>query len=103
MPDFARQGISPPKPLLANPTPELYPEDPSIPQGWGLTFFLHLRDSAVHGEGTGWWAGLPNLFWWADRKRVSLSFLFLFCFVLCCKQGVVGLRLRLVLTFLFLC
>jgi CubicO group peptidase (beta-lactamase class C family) len=69
MPDFARQGISPPKPLLANPTPELYPEDPSIPQGWGLTFFLHLRDSAVHGEGTGWWAGLPNLFWWADRKR----------------------------------
>ena len=23
----------------------------------------------VHSKGTGWWAGLPNLFWWADRSR----------------------------------
>jgi len=69
LPNFARQGIDPPKRLLANPLPELYPEPHDIPQGWGLTFFLHLRESAVHSEGTGWWAGLPNLFWWADRKR----------------------------------
>ncbi|KAK5306481.1 hypothetical protein LTR99_002172 [Exophiala xenobiotica] len=69
MPNFARQGISPPKPHLANALPEIYPEPHDIPQGWGLTFFLHLKDSAVHSEGTGWWAGLPNLFWWADRKR----------------------------------
>jgi len=69
MPNFARQGISPPKPLLSNALPELYPEPHDIPQGSGLTFFLHLRESAVHSEGTGWWAGLPNLFWWADRKR----------------------------------
>lgn len=65
------QPINPPKPDLSNALPELYPEPHDIPQGWGLTFFLHLRDSAVHSEGTGWWAGLPNLFWWADRKRVS--------------------------------
>ncbi|KIX96886.1 uncharacterized protein Z520_07606 [Fonsecaea multimorphosa CBS 102226] len=69
MPNYARQGISPPKLDMSNPLPELYPEPHDIPQGWGLTFFLHLRDSAVHSEGTGWWAGLPNLFWWADRKR----------------------------------
>ncbi|EXJ72316.1 beta-lactamase [Cladophialophora psammophila CBS 110553] len=69
MPNFGRQGISPPKLDMSNALPELYPEPHDIPQGWGLTFFLHLRDSAVHSEGTGWWAGLPNLFWWADRKK----------------------------------
>ena len=21
------------------------------------------------GRGTGWWAGLPNLFWWCDREK----------------------------------
>lgn len=68
-PDFARQGIDPPKREYSNPLPELYPEPHDIPQGWGLTFFLHLRDGAVHSKGTGWWAGLPNLFWWADRTR----------------------------------
>ncbi|KIV77138.1 hypothetical protein PV11_08962 [Exophiala sideris] len=69
MPNFGRQAIAPFKPHLANALPELYPEPHDIPQGWGLTFFLHLKDSAVHSEGTGWWAGLPNLFWYADRKR----------------------------------
>ena len=63
------QAINPPKLELSNPLPELYPEPHDIPQGWGLTFFLHLKDSAIHSEGTGWWAGLPNLFWWADRKK----------------------------------
>ena len=75
MPNFGRQAINPPKPELSNALPELYPEPHDIPQGWGLTFFLHLRDSAVHSEGTGWWAGLPNLFWWADRKRVRFPML----------------------------
>lgn len=68
-PDFARTPIVPPKPEYSNVLPELYPEPHDIPQGWGLTFFLHLRDGAVHSRGTGWWAGLPNLFWWADRNR----------------------------------
>lgn len=69
MPNFGRTPINPSKPMYGNALPELYPEPHEIPQGWGLTFFLHLRDGAVHSEGTGWWAGLPNLFWWADRKR----------------------------------
>ena len=68
MPDFGRQGIHPPKADYSNALGDLYPEG-DIPQGWGLTFFLHLQDSAVHSEGTGWWAGLPNLFWWCDRKK----------------------------------
>lgn len=68
-PDFARQPIVPPKPEYSNDLPELYPEPHEVPQGWGLTFFLHLRDSAVHSSGTAWWAGLANLFWWADRTR----------------------------------
>ncbi|KAK5076555.1 hypothetical protein LTR64_005965 [Lithohypha guttulata] len=69
MPNFGRQAINPPKPEYSNALPELYPEPHEIPQGWGLTFFLHLKDSAVHSQGTGWWAGLSNLFWWADRQR----------------------------------
>ncbi|EHY56851.1 hypothetical protein HRR83_002072 [Exophiala dermatitidis] len=68
-PNYGRQGIFAPKTHLSNVLPDLYPDPHDVPQGWGLTFFLHLRDSAVHSEGTGWWAGLPNLFWWADRKR----------------------------------
>ncbi|KAK5944906.1 hypothetical protein PMZ80_002108 [Knufia obscura] len=69
MPNFGRTAITPPKPEYSNALPELYPESHDIPQGWGLTFFLHLKQSAVHSEGTGWWAGLPNLFWWADRQK----------------------------------
>ena len=68
-PNFARQPIVCPKPQYSNDLPELYPEPPDVPQGWGLTFFLHLKDSAVHSGGTAWWAGLANLFWWADRTR----------------------------------
>lgn len=68
-PNFGRQPITPPKPEYSNALPELYPEPHEIPQGWGLTFFLHLKPSAIHSEGTGWWAGLPNLFWWADRQK----------------------------------
>jgi len=68
-PNFGRQAINPPKPEYSNPLPELYPEPHDIPQGWGLTFFLHVKPSALHSEGTGWWAGLPNLFWWADRQK----------------------------------
>lgn len=74
MPDYGRQGIDPPRLDLSNALPALYPEADDAngkpgAQGWGLTFFLHLQDSAVHSKGTGWWAGLPNLFWWADRTK----------------------------------
>jgi CubicO group peptidase (beta-lactamase class C family) len=69
MPDFGRQGIQPPKPLYSNPIPDLYPQSPELPQGWGLTFFLLVHAGPTgRAANTGWWAGLPNLFWWADRE-----------------------------------
>jgi CubicO group peptidase (beta-lactamase class C family) len=70
MPDYARQLIDPPKRLFSNPLPELYPQPPEVPQGWGLTFFLHSHGTPTGRSGsTGWWAGLPNLFWWADQEN----------------------------------
>jgi len=69
MPNFGRQGIDPPKRDLSNPLPELYPQG-DLPQGWGLTFFLHQHPGPTGRSGsTGWWAGLPNLFWWCDREN----------------------------------
>lgn len=35
----------------------------------GLTFFLRIHQGpSGSAPGTGHWAGLPNLFWWADRE-----------------------------------
>ena len=70
-PGFGRQGIPAAKPDLTNPLPELYPEGQETPQGWGLTFMLsHLKGgSGDRGQGTAWWAGLANLFWWCDREK----------------------------------
>ena len=70
-PDFGRQGVPAAKPDLTNPLPNLYPEDPDTPQGWGLTFMLtHLKGGAGgRGQGTAWCAGLANLFWWCDREK----------------------------------
>ncbi len=68
-PDFGRNPIPAVKPELTNPIPELYPQPPEQPQGWGLTFMLTLHPGATgRGKSTGWWAGLPNLFWWCDRE-----------------------------------
>lgn len=69
MRDFGRHGLSSVKPLLSNTLPDIYPQPPEIPQGWGLTFFLNIHPGPTgRAGGTGWWAGLPNLFWWADRE-----------------------------------
>jgi CubicO group peptidase (beta-lactamase class C family) len=70
MPNFGRQAITPAKPELSNALPELYPQPHDQAQGWGLTFFLHVHPGPTGRSGsTGWWAGLPNLFWWADREN----------------------------------
>lgn len=67
-PDFGRQNIPAAKPLYTNALPALYPQEGD--QGWGLTFFLHLQDGLTgRAKGTGWWAGIANLFWWADREK----------------------------------
>ncbi|EME87206.1 uncharacterized protein MYCFIDRAFT_53845 [Pseudocercospora fijiensis CIRAD86] len=69
-PNFARQGIPAAKPDQTNPAPELYPQEGDPPQGWGLSFMLTQEPGATgRGRNTAWWAGIANLFWWADRER----------------------------------
>ncbi|OQN95249.1 hypothetical protein B0A48_18608 [Cryoendolithus antarcticus] len=69
-PDFARQGIPAAKAEMTNPAPELYPQEGNPPQGWGLSFMITQEPGATgRGANTGWWAGIANLFWWADREK----------------------------------
>ncbi|KAI1172007.1 beta-lactamase/transpeptidase-like protein [Nemania sp. FL0916] len=67
-PDFGRQGIPAAKPDLTNPIPDLYPLPDHAVQGWGLSFML-TGGGTGRSKTTGWWAGLPNLFWWCDREN----------------------------------
>jgi CubicO group peptidase (beta-lactamase class C family) len=69
-PDFARGGPPSPMPTVANSLPEMYPQEGNPPQGWGLSFFLTITPGGTgRGANTGWWAGLPNLFYWVDREK----------------------------------
>ncbi|KAJ0165676.1 Acyltransferase LovD [Colletotrichum tanaceti] len=68
LPDFARRGVRDAKPELATAMPELYPVPGDTPQGWGLTFMI-TGGTTGRSDGTAWWAGLPNLFWWCDREN----------------------------------
>ncbi|GKT49534.1 acyltransferase mlcH [Colletotrichum spaethianum] len=67
-PNFSRQGVQDAKPELTNELPELYPVPGNPPQGWGLTFMI-TGGTTGRSDGTAWWAGLPNLFWWCDRQN----------------------------------
>lgn len=67
-PNFGTNGIPAAKPDLTNPIPALYPVSEEVKQGWGLTFML-TGGSTGRSPGTGHWAGLPNLWWWADRTN----------------------------------
>lgn len=70
MPNFGRNPIEAANPEYTNPLGELYPQPREQEQGWGLTFMLTVHPGATgRGRNTGWWAGLPNLFWWADREK----------------------------------
>ena len=73
MPDFGRTPITSQKPIFTNDIPELYPQvgaqGEKLPQGWGISFMMtaeQKQGGTGRNGGTGWWAGLPNLFWWAD-------------------------------------
>ncbi|KAL8885862.1 MAG: hypothetical protein Q9215_006336 [Flavoplaca cf. flavocitrina] len=69
-PNFGRRGITPAKPDLTNPIPDMYPQPPEQPQGWGLTFMMTIHPGATgRGANTAWWAGLANLYWWCDREK----------------------------------
>lgn len=70
MPNFGRKLIPDVMPHLTNPIPELYAQPHDQPQGWGLTFMLTIHKGVTgRGASTGWWAWLPNLYWWADRDN----------------------------------
>jgi len=70
LPNFGRELIQASTPELTNPIPELYPQPKEQEQGWGMTFMLTIHEGATgRGRNTGWWAGLPNLFWWCDREK----------------------------------
>ncbi|KAH7067549.1 beta-lactamase/transpeptidase-like protein [Paraphoma chrysanthemicola] len=68
-PEFGRQGIPDAKPDLTNPLGEIYPVEGNPPQGWGLTFMLSNGGPTGRSKTTGFWAGLPNCWWWADREK----------------------------------
>jgi len=68
-PNFGRQGIPASKPDLTNPIPEIYPVPGNPPQGWGLTMMLTNGGATGRSARTGFWAGLPNLWWWCDREK----------------------------------
>ncbi|KAI1104723.1 beta-lactamase/transpeptidase-like protein [Jackrogersella minutella] len=70
MPNFSRKGMAAAKPELTHPLSELYPIEGNPPQGWGLTFMLSGANPLTgRSDKTGYWAGLPNLFWWCDREH----------------------------------
>lgn len=69
MPNFSRQGIAAAKPELTNAAPELYPVAGNGPQGWGLTFMQSKGGATGRSQDTVHWAGLANLWWWADREK----------------------------------
>ncbi|KAH7355786.1 beta-lactamase/transpeptidase-like protein [Pyrenochaeta sp. MPI-SDFR-AT-0127] len=68
-PNFGRQGIPDAKPDLTNPLGEIYPVEGNPPQGWGLTFMLSNGGPTGRSKSTGFWAGLPNCWWWCDREK----------------------------------
>ncbi|KAF5976136.1 beta-lactamase-like protein [Fusarium bulbicola] len=68
-PNFSRQGIQAARPEFTHSVPELYPVAGDPPQGWGLTFMLSNGGPTGRSKGTVHWAGLPNLWWWADREK----------------------------------
>ncbi|KAL4971589.1 beta-lactamase/transpeptidase-like protein [Aspergillus desertorum] len=74
MPNYSRQPIPASKPELTNPIAELYPVPENPPQGWGLTFMLSNGGATGRSTTTAHWAGLSNLWWWADREKGVAGF-----------------------------
>ena len=69
-PKFGYETIPAAKPQFTNQLPAMYPQEGNPDQGWGLTFHITQEPGATgRGANTGWWAGICNLFWWADREK----------------------------------
>ena len=68
-PRFSNECGAVVKPWLANPTP-LQPMPDDHTEGWGLSFSVsHTQSESGRSVGSGSWSGLPNLYWFADRKN----------------------------------
>ena len=69
-PRFSYESVPAAKPRLVNSMPQIYPQEGNPDQGWGLSFHITIEPGATgRGANTGWWAGIANLFWWADREK----------------------------------
>ncbi|KAF4471803.1 beta-lactamase transpeptidase [Fusarium albosuccineum] len=69
-PDFGRQGAVTVRPEVTNSLSEMFPQEGSPPQGWGLSFFLTLEPGFTgRGANAATWGGLPNLHYWIDREK----------------------------------
>ncbi|KAK9452461.1 beta-lactamase/transpeptidase-like protein [Dipodascopsis uninucleata] len=66
-PNFGRKGIPDSKAWLTNKIPDIYPVG-DAPQGWGLSWMV-TGGATGRSSSTGFWAGLANLYWWADREK----------------------------------
>ncbi|KAL9093103.1 MAG: hypothetical protein Q9159_000462 [Coniocarpon cinnabarinum] len=69
-PRFSYEPIHTSKPWLANSVPALAPQPGNPDQGWGLSFLI-TKEPSPTGRGANGiqWAGICNLFWWADREK----------------------------------
>lgn len=69
LPRYCNEFAPSAKPLLANSCP-LVPCDNTLTEGWGLSFSLsHQESPSGRAAGSGFWEGLANLFWFADREN----------------------------------
>ncbi|CAG9996090.1 unnamed protein product [Clonostachys byssicola] len=68
-PRFSNVCVPVAKPELANPTP-LTPMPDDHTEGWGFSFSIsHFAEATGRAPGSSSWEGLPNLYWFADRKN----------------------------------
>ncbi|KAJ6785523.1 hypothetical protein PWT90_03814 [Aphanocladium album] len=54
--------------LSASSVADMFTTEGNTPQGFGLSCML-TGGATGRSEGTGWWAGLANQFWWVDREH----------------------------------
>lgn len=74
-PDFARQGIYPTEPTIANALPEIFQQPENPPQGWGLSLFLNTVPTPWgRGAYSGFWCGIANLYYWIDPETGIAGF-----------------------------
>lgn len=76
-PNFGREAsMLSHAPSLANDIPQVYTQKGDPPQGWGISFFINLTPTDTgRAEGSGFWCGICNTYYWVDRKSGIAGFL----------------------------